>query len=61
MNVNEIITQRIIEKLGAGTNPWKLPYTKSNLGQTVNLVTGKPYRGINAFLTALAGFNSLIG
>ena len=57
MNVYEIVTQRIIEKLEAGVAPWRKPWTGSNtLGAHASFVTRKPYRGINAFLTAVSGF-----
>ncbi len=48
MNVYEIITRRIIEKLEAGTAPWCKPWTGGEMPR--NLVTGKVYRGINLFL-----------
>ena len=45
----EVITQRIIDLLSAGTVPWQKPW-KSNGGFPKNLVSGKHYRGMNAFL-----------
>ncbi|OEK58918.1 ArdC family protein [Staphylococcus equorum] len=47
MKVNEVITNKIIEKLEAGTIPWNRPYTS---GYAVNWQTGKSYRGINRLL-----------
>lgn len=45
--VYEMITNKIIEKLEQGTVPWEMPFEK---GISVNYVTQKPYRGINAWL-----------
>lgn len=47
MNVYEIVTQKIIEKLEEGVIPWRKPWTNAN---AVNWVTQKPYRGINTML-----------
>jgi antirestriction protein ArdC len=55
MNVYEIITERIMQKLGQGVVPWHKPWEQ---GIPRNLVTNKPYRGVNALLTASAGFRS---
>ena len=41
----EVVTQRIIEQLEAGTLPWAKPWA---VGQPANLVSKRPYRGINA-------------
>jgi antirestriction protein ArdC len=45
--VYQIITNKIIEKLEAGTVPWRKPFQK---GVAVNWKTQKPYRGINTLL-----------
>lgn len=47
MNVYEIITQRIIDSLEAGVVPWRTPW-KSVAPR--NLISKKPYRGVNVFL-----------
>jgi antirestriction protein ArdC len=47
MNVYEMVTQKIIEKLEEGVIPWRKPWTNAN---AVNWVTQKPYRGINTML-----------
>lgn len=48
--VYEIITDRIAKTLEAGTVPWHKPWKVA--GQPdCNLVSGKPYRGINVWLT----------
>ena len=58
MTVYEIITQRIIEKLEAGTIPWRKPWKGGADGVPRNLKSGRPYRGINVFLLAMAGYSS---
>jgi antirestriction protein ArdC len=55
MNVYEIITNQIIESLESGVVPWRKPWS-SNLPH--NLVSQKPYRGMNVFILATAGFES---
>jgi antirestriction protein ArdC len=54
-SVYEIITERIVTQLKAGTIPWRKPW--SNVGGfPKNLVSGKKYRGINLFLLYGAPF-----
>lgn len=47
MNVYEIVTEKIIEKLESGTIPWRKPWTG---GEAISWKTQKPYRGINTML-----------
>jgi antirestriction protein ArdC len=56
-SVAEIITDAIISKLESGVVPWRKPWNGS-ANAPRNLVTGKAYRGINAFLLACTGFSS---
>lgn len=56
MNVYEIVTKTMIEKLEAGTVPWKKPWQAGGLQK--NLITKKPYRGINQFLLDLQGYDT---
>src|SRR5208283_1023130 len=56
MNVYEIITSRIIEKLEAGTAPWCKPWAGGEMPR--NLVTGKIYRGVNLFLLNMMSYTS---
>jgi antirestriction protein ArdC len=58
MNVYEIITERILGKLEEGTVPWRKPWQGGEAGMPRNLQTGHPYRGINVFLLAAAGYAS---
>lgn len=52
-SVADVITDIIIEKLENGVVPWRKPWNGSTAAR--NLVTGKPYRGINAFLLGCTG------
>lgn len=47
MRAYERITEEIITRLEAGVPPWLKPWTA---GRPRNLMTGKPYRGVNALL-----------
>lgn len=48
MNVYEIVTEKIVDKLNEGVIPWRRPW--GNMGTAKNLLSKKEYRGINAFL-----------
>jgi antirestriction protein ArdC len=56
-SVAEIITEQIVNRLEEGNIPWRKPWNGEAKAPR-NLVTGKPYRGINAFLLACTGFSS---
>jgi antirestriction protein ArdC len=58
MNVYEIITERILQRLEQGTVPWRKPWHGGEAGMPRNLHTGHLYRGINVFLLAAAGYAS---
>ena len=53
----ERITERIVGLLEQGTVPWHKPWNVTT-GLPRNLVTQKPYRGINPFLLLSMGFES---
>jgi len=55
-NAYEIITDRILELLEQGTVPWQRPWTGGGLAR--NLVSKRPYRGINCFLLNISGYSS---
>ena len=59
MNIKsyERITERIVSLLEQGTVPWHKPW-QVKTGLPRNLVTNKPYRGINPFLLMAAGYES---
>jgi antirestriction protein ArdC len=50
IDVYQIITDLIIEKLESGTIPWKQPW--SDYGPACNYLSKKPYRGINQLILA---------
>ncbi|MEK4671603.1 ArdC family protein [Niallia sp. FSL R7-0271] len=47
IDIYELVTNRIIEKLEEGVIPWRKPWSNAN---AVNWLTQKPYRGINTML-----------
>lgn len=52
--IQEEITNKIIESLKAGTIPWWKPWSTSpNCGAPTNVVSNNPYRGINPLLLEL--------
>ena len=55
MNVYELVTAKIIERLEAGVIPWRKTWTS---GPAKSLTTGKEYRGINAVLLGLREYGS---
>jgi len=60
MNVYEVVTKRILDRLEEGNiAPWQKMWSGNKaFGQPTNLVTGKPYRGMNRIILACSGFNS---
>lgn len=56
MNVYEIVTEKIVSQLEAGVIPWRKPW--ASIGAPRNLVSGKPYRGINTFLLSASKYAS---
>jgi antirestriction protein ArdC len=59
MNIHsyERITERIVALLEQGTVPWHKPWTVKT-GLPRNLITQKPYRGINVFLLLSMSYES---
>lgn len=55
MNVYELATSRIIERLEAGVIPWRKCWTS---GPAKSLTTGKEYRGINSVLLGMREYSS---
>src|ERR1700730_18639561 len=54
-SVYQIVTDQIIKQLESGVAPWRKPWRTE---PPCNLVSGKPYRGINPFLLAPQGYGS---
>ncbi|HVM44974.1 MAG TPA: zincin-like metallopeptidase domain-containing protein [Candidatus Thermoplasmatota archaeon] len=50
------VTGRMIDALEGGVVPWRKPWT--SMGPHRNLVSGREYRGINVFLTALSAMRA---
>jgi len=58
-SVAEIITEKIIERMEQGEIPWKQPWAPlTGPNAPRNLITDKPYRGINIFILASERFSS---
>lgn len=57
LDVYEVVTARILEKLAAGVVPWQSP-SIARVGFPRNFSTGNHYRGINIFLLASMEFQS---
>jgi antirestriction protein ArdC len=55
-DVYEIVTSIIIEKLETGIIPWKQPW--KGTGAPMNLISKKPYRGLNILLLSYHGYSS---
>lgn len=53
-DVYTIVTERIIDQLSKGTIPWQIPWSKG--GIPMNLVSKRPYQGINLMLLAFMGY-----
>ena len=61
MNVYELVTEKILAALEAGTVPWHRPWDAAQ-GSPVSIGSNKAYRGINVFLleatAAIEGYRS---
>lgn len=53
-NVYKLVTDRIIAQLAQGTIPWRKPW--KDAGHPQNLISKRPYRGINIWLLASLGY-----
>lgn len=48
--IAQIVTDRIITALEAGTVPWRKPWTAAGINYPTSLSSGKEYRGINVLI-----------
>ncbi len=48
-DIYKVVTQKIIDQLEKGVIPWQIPWRTSN-GMPRNLITQRPYKGINFWL-----------
>lgn len=55
--VYEWVTERIVEALDKGKIPWRQPWFGTELAPR-NLVSGKPYRGMNSLLLSCCHYES---
>lgn len=56
-DIYEMVTTRILEKLEQGQIPWQKPWDIKT-GSPANIVTGKPYNGINIMLLGSQSYDS---
>jgi antirestriction protein ArdC len=56
MNVYEIVTEKIINMLEQGVVPWRRPWISTGLPR--NVISKKPYKGINYFLLSASKYVS---
>ena len=56
--IYEKITTKLIEQMEQGVAPWSKPWTSKGGVMPSNLVSKKPYRGINAMITMFSAFES---
>src|SRR6266568_147630 len=57
IDVYEIVTNKILEKLEQGQVPWHKPWD-TKTGSPANIVTGKEYNGINVMLLGSQRYDS---
>ena len=53
----QTVTDQIVNLLEAGTAPWRSGVLGTPIGRPMSLTTGRPYRGVNVFLLAMAGLS----
>ena len=56
MDVYAIVTEKIVNLLESGIVPWRKPWTSTGLPR--NLVSKKPYKGVNYFLLSATKYVS---
>jgi antirestriction protein ArdC len=57
IDVYELVTNRVISALSEGVIPWQQPWKSRDL-MPKNVISGKPYRGINLFLLSMMPYES---
>ena len=57
-DVYQIITERILALLDAGVNPWRKPWHAAAYRPPQNLLSRRPYRGVNVILLGLSPYAS---
>jgi antirestriction protein ArdC len=57
VEIRESITTRIVQALKSGTAPWRRPWSDlENAGSPANVVSRRPYTGVNTLLLQLIAF-----
>lgn len=54
--IYQLVTDRIVAMLEQNVVPWRLPWNQ--IQAPANLISRKPYRGINALITSMLGYRS---
>ena len=57
MDLYEVVTQKIIDRLEAGVVPWQIPWRTKN-GMPRNMISNRPYTGINFWMLLCLPFTS---
>jgi antirestriction protein ArdC len=57
VDVYQMVTDMMIEKLEKGTVPWHKPWSGGKFAMPVNLASKKQYRGINILILGLSDYN----
>ena len=57
VDIYEVVTNRILEKMEQGQIPWQKPWDIKT-GAPCNVLSGKPYRGINVMMLGSQYFDS---
>jgi len=57
MDLYEVVTQKIIDRLEAGVVPWQIPWRTKN-GMPRNMISNRPYTGINFWMLLCLPYNS---
>lgn len=57
-DIRRQVTDRIVDALRAGTPPWRRPWRpdRTNTGVAANALSGHTYRGVNALLLSVSGY-----
>ena len=57
-DVYQIVTDRILALIDAGVNPWRRPWVAAATKPPQNLLSRRPYRGVNVILLGLSPYAS---
>ena len=57
LDIYEVVTQKIVDRLEAGVVPWQIPWRTKN-GMPRNMTTNRPYTGINFWMLLCMPYTS---